>query len=361
MLRGSRRVREVLGSTFGVCLLAGCVSVGPASISNGRLAYNEVINYSEDQQLLNAIVRQRYGQTFSLLAVSSVTANIKFRADAKSEFQVWERSSKTDDLVPLALGIGYEENPTISYQPLQGEVVLKRLLSPISIEEGLIVQGMTSDLKLINRFLYRRMNSYLIPEDGPLPEAVTELQALSRGFREAGIEKFGLARGTNLSRPDYVVILSDYRPAQYASIERYLELLGIKDRVVNGERIVLPFGPYSENDPGGTIHVETRSVYDWLELAGSMIEVPAEHLQAGIVEPGGWSGPEEYRLMTIRSAHRRPKSAVVAVPFQGWWFFIDATDARSKQSFRLLKLLVSMRLNLDAVGPGVPVLTLPVG
>ena len=32
-------------------LTGGCALVGPSSISNGRMAYNEVINYTEDQQL----------------------------------------------------------------------------------------------------------------------------------------------------------------------------------------------------------------------------------------------------------------------------------------------------------------------
>lgn len=40
-------------------LTGGCAVVGPASISNGRMVYNEVINYTEDQQLLNAIPLNR--------------------------------------------------------------------------------------------------------------------------------------------------------------------------------------------------------------------------------------------------------------------------------------------------------------
>ena len=39
---------------------SGCAVIGPQSITAGRGVYAEVINRTEDEQLLNAIVRQRY-------------------------------------------------------------------------------------------------------------------------------------------------------------------------------------------------------------------------------------------------------------------------------------------------------------
>ena len=63
----------------------GCSVLGPQSIANGRAAYNEVINRTEDQQLLTAIVRNRYGETISMLAVTNVTANIRFAAGAGAD------------------------------------------------------------------------------------------------------------------------------------------------------------------------------------------------------------------------------------------------------------------------------------
>ena len=42
-------------SALGFC---GCAVVGPQSITAGRGAYSEVINQTEDQQILNALVRR---------------------------------------------------------------------------------------------------------------------------------------------------------------------------------------------------------------------------------------------------------------------------------------------------------------
>ena len=40
----------------------------------GRADYNEAINRTEDEQMLLSIVKGRYGETFSLLAVTGVAA-----------------------------------------------------------------------------------------------------------------------------------------------------------------------------------------------------------------------------------------------------------------------------------------------
>jgi hypothetical protein len=61
----------------------GCSMVDPRSISMGRADYNSAINRTENEQLLMAIVKGRYGETTSLLSVQSIAANDRFttRAD----------------------------------------------------------------------------------------------------------------------------------------------------------------------------------------------------------------------------------------------------------------------------------------
>jgi hypothetical protein len=44
----------------------------------GRPQYNEAINRTEDEQMLLSIVKGRYGETFSLLSVNGVAANVWF-------------------------------------------------------------------------------------------------------------------------------------------------------------------------------------------------------------------------------------------------------------------------------------------
>jgi hypothetical protein len=72
---GLSMLRGLAGCSAIIWVLLGCSTIGPQSIAAGRAAYNEVINRTEDQQMLKAIVRNRYGDTISMLAVTSVTAN----------------------------------------------------------------------------------------------------------------------------------------------------------------------------------------------------------------------------------------------------------------------------------------------
>jgi len=60
----------------------GCSTVGPAAIKTGRGVYNQTINRTHDQQMLMTLVRTRYGETSSMLAVTSVTANVRVATNA---------------------------------------------------------------------------------------------------------------------------------------------------------------------------------------------------------------------------------------------------------------------------------------
>lgn len=96
-----------------VCALAlsGCAVVGPQAISGGRGVYAEVINITEDEQTLNAMVRMRYHQSFGMMSVASITASLRFSAQAGGNFGVGPSDAYAGNLVPLSVGVAYEENP----------------------------------------------------------------------------------------------------------------------------------------------------------------------------------------------------------------------------------------------------------
>ena len=96
-------------------------SRGPRSISMGRADYNEAINKTEDEQMLLAIVKERYGETSTLLAVSGIAANVRFRSTAAVELGFGPVENYAGRLKPFSGGLAYEENPTITYAPVQGE------------------------------------------------------------------------------------------------------------------------------------------------------------------------------------------------------------------------------------------------
>jgi hypothetical protein len=325
------------------------------------MVYNEVINYTADQEILNVIVRERYAQTFGMLSVASVTANVKFRASADAEIQAWERSAQTKELIPLSIGLAYEENPTISYIPVQGEATMRRLVLPLSVEEGFVVLRAATELDVAAREVFRRVNGLENPVGGPRSPEYARFIDLYAELHLAGVLHFGRKAASEESQSQYFVSLFNYGVEHADKVRAFLEVLGIEGKSVDGQEILLPFYMSSRKRKAGAICVQTTSALDWVRRAGSMVEVPASHLEEGIVEPSGWEESAEDRFITIRSSKSRPKNAVVAVPFRDWWFYIDATDTRSKQSFRLIKFLIRLRLDLEGGKQQVPVLTVPVG
>lgn len=137
MRRYGQKVRWVFTLTI-LCMvlyaLSGCAMVGPSSISMGRADYNEAINKTEDEQMLLSIVKGRYGETFSLLSVTGVAANVRFGSRAGAEVGIGPDKNFLGNLVPFSAGLAYEENPTITYSPVQGERYLRQLLSPIPLD-----------------------------------------------------------------------------------------------------------------------------------------------------------------------------------------------------------------------------------
>jgi hypothetical protein len=106
---------------FAACTQGGCAWLGPQSIRSSRAAYNDAIIATNSEQLLSTIVSMRYGEPTSMLTVSSITASMHVGAAGGAELGFGRASNYAGNLVPLTAGGSYEDDPTISYTPLQGE------------------------------------------------------------------------------------------------------------------------------------------------------------------------------------------------------------------------------------------------
>ena len=159
--------------------LSGCSVIGPQSIANGRAAYNEVINQTEDQQMLMAIVRNRYGDTISMLAVTNVTANIRFSAGAGVEFGLGRRENYETNLTPLSGEISYEESPTISYVPIEGEEQFDRMMSPVPLNVLVIFARTLKSSRLPYLMITRSVNDLRNPDFMRSPLSKTDPQSYS--------------------------------------------------------------------------------------------------------------------------------------------------------------------------------------
>lgn len=331
------------------CLLPGCSVVGPTAISNGRLAYNEAIIETNNQQQLMALIRNRYEERGNLLAVASVTANVRIR---------------TSTGVPFSAGAVYEENPTISYTPVTGEKYTERLFAPIPVTTLAQFTGTLTKPAPIYTALVASVNGIQNPDflfspaDQPDPRFsrfVTLMTELGRAHRLHWVEEDPRQAGSFS-----VLIIDHYAPPHAAKVSELLALLGLSAPKERSPALILPASLTLDGRDMGGIGITTRSVWDLVEILSAAIEVPEKDQQNGVAAsypPPGLVGS----ALRIHSAETRPKHAYVTVKHRDWWFYIDERDQATKGFFRLLSTLWSIAIaESTAKGAAAPVLTVPV-
>jgi len=338
-----------------VLCLSGCATVGPQSISAGRGVYTETINRTEDEQILNMLVRLRYDETFGMMSVASVTANLHFSAQAATNIGIGDSDNYAGNLLPLSAGVAYEENPTISYVPLSGEDFTRRMLSPVSVDEWLLLGSGVRHPGNVFALAVRRVNGlrHSLPAEEASPPAFVRFIELYDQLRLAGVLDI-VAGSESKTDAEYFWYVHDYQAMHGDSVRELLGLIGIEIKS-DGSPILLPLRE-AVGSSTSAVHLQLRSAFDVLHFLGAGIEIPPAHLEAGIVEPRTGA----MRILTIRSSEKRPDNATVRIRFRDWWFYIDATDAQSKRAFLFLQTFIGMRMADPGAAQKAPVITVPV-
>jgi hypothetical protein len=103
----------------------------------------------------------------------------------------------------------------------------------------------------------------------------------------------------------------------------------------------------------------TRSMMEIMLQLGFGIDLPADHATGGRALPGQWKpGDAQTKpLVHIRSGTEAAVDAYAAVPYKGYWYWIDDTDIASKSTFTFLMILSS--LAETGQSSAAPIVTVP--
>jgi len=339
-------------------LLSGCQALGPSSVESGRAAYNEVIARTNSEQTLGVIVRMRYGDPIGMLSVSNVTANLKFSAQAGGEAGIGSKSGYAGNLVPFSAGVAYEDSPTISYVPVEGQSFLAEWLEPIAPEMVILSARTAGRGTTLFGLLVERLNHLRSGIDASPAQrgAFARATALIDELHELGIATWAVPSDPKGS---YELLLSGYAPAHTAQVEELLALLDTPGSTRGGEEIRIPVTPRARAGGAAGLELQTRSVGAIMRGAALAIEVPEEHLQAGVVAPSP-PGVDAGGLR-IHASSDAPDHASLAVKHRGFWYYVDDTDLASKQIFQQIQMLFLSTLAEASKGrQTTPVLTIPV-
>ena len=323
------------------------------------MAYNEAIAETNAQQMLMVPVHNRYEEGNHMLAVASVTANVRVSSRAGVQAGFGNSDNYDGNLVPFSGGFIYEENPTISYRPVTGEAYLRQLTSPIPISLFSQISHVLPDPGFAYSMVLDSINDIDNPaflygdqQDDPRFDQLVDIMiSLTRERRLYWVR--GSEDGESMS----LLVL---RPGGDETVVKMLKLLQLPTDKANDDRIVIPVTLGLEDMSENGISMTTRSLWELIEILTASVQVPAADESSGMVSTFPRRGRVGKELQ-ITYADERPDSAYVAVEYRDGWFSIDNTDITTKRYFKFMGSFWNAALSesLDD-GTAAPVLTVPV-
>jgi hypothetical protein len=332
---------------------AGCTSVDPERVTADRLEYGTVIADSWKRQTLLNVVRLRYADAPVFLEVASIinSYSVGGRASALAILP-----NKIDPKVLELEAAGtWSNTPTVTYQPLLGDRFTRSLLRPIPttavfqlLQGGwpttLVLPTMVVSINGLRNDFFGR---------GADPEFHELVETLSRIQRAGGL---GARFETRKDGGGTMIVLrrGDLDAVPREDGRRMLSLLGLEEGIGEFE-VEYGLTPRSR----GEVAMITRSMLELMLELGFGIELPAAHVQDGRTTPGrGQPGDRPFTaLARIRSGPAAPADSYIAVPYRGYWYWIDDTDIASKSVFTFLLILFSLAETGQA--SATPIVTVP--
>jgi hypothetical protein len=347
-----------------VLTLASCAAVGPHTVSRDRFDYTTAISDSWKAQMLVNMVKMRYGDTPTFLDVASVINqySVESQLDLRLTW-VDQLTTALTNTQSAGAAARYIDRPTITYSPLTGERFARSLMTPIPPAAilSLIQANYPADLVLRlcvhsvngirNRFGGAARARPADPEFYPLVDRLKRLQASGAvGLR---VQKTTEKDATLMTFRGKL----DEATAEDSLATR--RMLGLDP---TAQEFAIVYASIAQNDR--EVAILSRSILEIIIDLASYIEVPDIHVEEKRVNPtqtdDAGAGAPSIPLIRIHSSREKPADAFVAVPYHGYWFWIDDRDLPSKRIFSFMMFVFTL---VEDTGrkEGAPIVTIPAG
>ncbi|GJQ58974.1 MAG: alternate F1F0 ATPase, F1 subunit alpha [Candidatus Scalindua sp. AMX11] len=345
----------------------GCINIGPHVMKHEWLKYNNVISHIEDQQNLLNLVKLRYNDSPKMLAVTNINSQLLLgSSDSGLAYTAFEGSAPPGDIFSFSLFPKYEDKPTITYQPLQGEKFVKNILEQISLDVLVLLNNSGWSVERIFRLCVQDINGIQNAPgaSGPTPDYAPEYKAF---FTVA--ELMRTLQKQNFTNLEYEFI--DGESALVFSLAEEAFALPETHKLLEMLRLTPKKTKYPirmndiDHNPN-LIRLRTRSVMGLLYYLSQSVEVPQEDVTKGKLTTTKYADGRSFywselfsNLFQIKSSSEKPSDAFVSIKYRGSWFYIDDTDVESKRTYSLFNQIFAIQAGKLKVER--PILTLPIG
>lgn len=309
-----------------LALAGGCVPYGANAIRTDRIGYNHAVADSWKEQLLLNLLRLRYGDAPVFLDVVSIRTEYKF-----------ERSASLSPLIEFGgdgeIGFGgrlrVQDEPRVSYRPLQGRELIDRLMVPIRPESVSYLAESGWDLETLLVLCTDRIGG--VVNNAGSREAFDRLSGAIADAAGRGDLRFRVSPDAPDRR--FTLELSGDGP----SVGQIRETLGL-DPSVTSYRLT---GDQSR-DPSRVITLRMRSVMGVMETVAHGLDIPESHIEEGRATPGDAAAGSRPTI-ALRHAPEPPVTSFSAVDYLETWYWIGDDDLASKRVFSLLHQLIALQ------------------
>ena len=348
-----------------VLAFAGCLGLGPRSISRDRVDYHAALGDTQKVQALLNIVRLRYVDVPVFLDVAQIVSGYTLESTVSGVGTIFGFGGAVPGVPDNSVALGAQgkltDRPTITYVPLSGAQLAKNILMPLppALILFLIQAGWPADIVFsiavdaINGLQnHVGAPSRFHPGD---PEFVRLLQLVRQVQRSSSV---GMQVERAKDGSEHVTLAFRRRSVAPAGAKDVADLKAILGLHPEKWEFRVRFGTYpAENDE---IALLTRSMAKIMVQLALDVDVPAAHLAERRAAPiPAEDHVRREPLMRIGSSVDRPADAFVAVRYREHWFWVDDRDLASKQTFAFLLFLFSLA---DTGGKEtLPLITIPAG
>ena len=350
-------------------LMSGCQSTfGPSALKNTHIPYNQAIADTLKQQMLLNLVRLKYHDEPYYLKVGSVTSSLTFASNIGINSKI-DIGSGGNVLSPQ-LGMSYADKPTISYQPLQGEDFFKSVLMRLPLGKLFVLSATGWDIDYVLGLCVSDINevgnavgaSGLSPKIAPEYQNFERMLALFKSLKTTGHLKIGPSGKQPGTWGIKFIKTTENQPI----IEELMNLLRLPATTQIANIVDVEYIDIEKPADSRTVVIHTRSIANVLSYLSHNIDIPAEHIEQGLVtmtktadgQLFDWSKTPAGKLFRIQSSDSYPDNAFLAIPYLDYWYYIAGDDLQSKSTFMLITQLFNHQSGRSKSNS--PVLTIPV-
>lgn len=332
-------------------LLGGCATLGPASVEHTRGDYNQVIQRTNDQELLLNLVRLHYRDSLYFLNVERVASAMEFNRSLGVSGSFPEAARRT---LGITSGVAFNERPTIFYAPLEGERFVRQMMSPFDLRLMVLLINSGWSVERVFMVMLREMNGLknAPTASGPTP-ALAPAARDYRDFRQAVqlLRALQLEGGISIGHmpqpEDGLELRFSPEAGQSDDAKRFRTLLKLAP---GRDRYSIRTGLGQADDT--TIAVTPRSLVATMSSLSQSIVPPERHLAQGLVTETRTPAGQAFNwqtvfgnVMQVHASEAEPDTPL-RVKYRGHWFYVRDNDLDSKSTFSLLSQLFALQAGI---------------